>query len=218
MKNSKTAIITGAGRGIGKSIAECFAAENYYVIIAEKNETLGLATQNSIREQGGNATFIRTDVSDVKDLERMVAKTIEETARIDVLVNNAGISRFEPIDIMTEDHWNLILNTNLRSAFFCAKEVSAHMRVRGGVIINIASTRAIMSEPNSEAYVASKGGLIALTHALAASLSPFKIKVNCISPGWIETGDYDNLRSCAALCQPGRKTSGHRRSLPILSL
>ncbi|MDZ7605758.1 MAG: glucose 1-dehydrogenase [Cyclobacteriaceae bacterium] len=194
MKNSKTAIVTGAGRGIGKAIAECFAANHYHVIIAEKDESLGLDTQNLIREKGGNATFIKTDVSFVKDIERMILQTFQETGRIDVLINNAGISRFTPVGTITEDNWDHILNTNLRSAFFCAKEAASCMKASGGAIINIASTRAMMSEPNSEAYAASKGGLIALTHALAASLSPFKIKVNCISPGWIETGDYEKLK------------------------
>jgi NAD(P)-dependent dehydrogenase (short-subunit alcohol dehydrogenase family) len=195
MNNIKTAIITGAGRGIGKSIAEYFAANHHHVIIAEIEERLGRDTRNSIRKQGGNATFIKTDVSDVNDIEKMTELVMKETGRIDVLINNAGISRFASIESITVENWDLILNTNLRSAFFCAKQTAKYMKEQGGAIINIASTRAIMSEPNSEAYAASKGGLIALTHALAASLSPFNIKVNCISPGWIETGDYEKLRS-----------------------
>jgi len=194
MKNSKTAIITGAGKGIGKSIAECFAANQYHVIIAEKDENLGLATQEAIKEKGEKATFIWTDVSDINDIEKMVAMAVKETGRVDVLVNNAGLSRFESIENITVENWDQILNTNLRGAFFCPREVSKFMLKHGGAIINIASTRAIMSEPNSEAYAASKGGLISLTHALAASLSQFNIKVNCISPGWIETGNYEKLK------------------------
>lgn len=115
---------------------------------------------------------------------------------IDILINNAGKGLFKSPYDLTLEEWDDLLNTNLRSVFLCSREAAKYMRKNkdGGSIVNIASTRAIMSEPNSEAYAASKGGIVALTHALAASLSKDKITVNCISPGWIETGDYSQLR------------------------
>jgi NAD(P)-dependent dehydrogenase (short-subunit alcohol dehydrogenase family) len=98
-----------------------------------------------------------------------------------------------PFEISVEE-WDEIINTNLRSVFLCSREAAKVMKISGGgSIVNIASTRAFMSEPNSEAYAATKGGIVALTHAMAASFSPYHIRVNCISPGWIETGDYARL-------------------------
>jgi NAD(P)-dependent dehydrogenase (short-subunit alcohol dehydrogenase family) len=125
----------------------------------------------------------------------LMNKTSERYGTLDILVNNAGISKWKsPFDITVEE-WDEIINTNLRSVFLCSREAARIMREHGGgSILNIASTRAFMSEPNSEAYAASKGGIISLTHALASSFSHDHIQVNCVSPGWIETGDYDLLR------------------------
>lgn len=124
-------------------------------------------------------------------------ETVNRTfGQIDVLINNAGKSVFKsPFELATEE-WDDIINTNLRSVFLASREAARFMRnnKEGGAIINIASTRAIMSEPNSEAYAATKGGIVALTHALAASFSQYRITVNTISPGRIETGDYSKLR------------------------
>jgi NAD(P)-dependent dehydrogenase (short-subunit alcohol dehydrogenase family) len=92
------------------------------------------------------------------------------------------------------EEWDNVINTNLRSTFLCSREAAKIMKLNGGgSIVNISSTRAFMSEPDSEAYAATKGGIVALTHALAASFAPYHIQVNCISPGWIETGDYEKL-------------------------
>ncbi|MDZ7633419.1 MAG: SDR family oxidoreductase [Bacteroidales bacterium] len=148
-----------------------------------------------ITAAGGAACFIQTDISNPADITGMTEKTAGLYGTIDILVNNAGFGRWKPpFDLMIEE-WDEVINTNLRGAFLCAREAAGVMKEHGGgSIINIASTRALMSEPDSEAYAASKGGLISLTHALAASFSKHHIRVNCISPGWIETGDYSQLR------------------------
>jgi NAD(P)-dependent dehydrogenase (short-subunit alcohol dehydrogenase family) len=121
-------------------------------------------------------------------------RTFDLFGRIDILINNAGISdKKSPCNLAVEE-WDNIINTNLRSVFLCSREAAKYMKHSGGgSIVNIASTRAFMSEPDTEAYAASKGGIVSLTHALAASFAPDRIRVNCISPGWIETGDYDSL-------------------------
>ena len=170
--------------------------EGAKVIIAERNHDTAMITLNHIIKDGGTADIIQTDVSKPEEINKMIQETEKKYKTIDVLINNAGISEFiSPYDISSET-WDNIINTNLRSVFLCSREAAMVMRKRKqGSIVNIASTRALMSEPNSEAYAASKGGIVALTHALAASFSKDNIQVNCISPGWIETGNYDNLRN-----------------------
>jgi NAD(P)-dependent dehydrogenase (short-subunit alcohol dehydrogenase family) len=190
----KVAIVTGAGRGIGKAIALAFAKKKYHVVVAEIDAQTGRQTADEISESGESGVFIKTDVSLIGDIENMVKQALNKFGRIDVLVNNAGLSEFCSTSEMTEDIWDRILNTNLKSVFFASREVAKYMQDKGGSIINIASTRAIMSEPDSEAYAASKGGILALTHALAASFAAYRIGVNAILPGWIETGDYTALK------------------------
>ena len=191
---SKVVIVTGAGKGIGCCIAKTYAASGFNVIIAEKITSLGLETEKQILSEGNTAVFIQTDVSVLSDIENLIKKTVELYGQIDILINNVGIGTWKsPYDITLEE-WDEVINTNLRSVFFCSREAAKVMRKNGGSIVNIASTRAFMSEPNSELYAASKGGIVALTHALAASLAPDNIKVNCISPGWIQTENYENLR------------------------
>jgi NAD(P)-dependent dehydrogenase (short-subunit alcohol dehydrogenase family) len=191
----KVVIVTGAGKGIGKAVALAFAQKKFQVVVAEIDTESGQKTADEISDLGELALFIKTDVSTVADIQTMVANTIENFGRIDVLVNNAGLSEFfDPME-MDETTWDRIIDTNLKSVFFASREVALAMKEKGGSIINIASTRALMSEPNSEAYAASKGGIVALTHALAASFSKYRIMVNAILPGWIETSDYAALNT-----------------------
>ncbi len=190
----KVVIVTGSGRGLGSSIAETYASKGAWVVLAEKVAYLGVETEKKITLAGGTATFVQTDISHPQEIESLIRKTVELYGTIDILINNAGISKWKsPYEISVEE-WDEIINTNLRSVFLCSREAAKIMRSHGGgSIVNIASTRAYMSEPDSEAYAASKGGIVSLTHALASSFSPDHIQVNCISPGWIETGDYSQL-------------------------
>jgi len=194
--SNKTVIVTGAGKGIGKGIALLYAEKGANVVIADIDENAGAETAGLIKDRDGKAVFVRTDVRREADIVHLMEVAHQTYGRIDILINNAGKGLFKsPYDLSVEE-WDDLLNTNLRSVFLAAREAAKYMRNNkdGGSIVNIASTRALMSEPDSEAYAASKGGIVALTHALAASLSKDKITVNCISPGWIETGDYDQLR------------------------
>lgn len=191
----KVVIVTGAGSGIGRCVAEAYAAEGAMVVIAERDNAKGKAAESSIRDIGGEASFILTDVSVPDQVTAMVRATVEKYGTIDIVINNAGFGIWKsPLDLTVEE-WDSVVNTNLRGAFLCAREAARFMKEHGGgSVVNIASTRAFMSEAGSEAYAASKGGVVALTHALAASLAHSSIRVNCISPGWIETGDYSALR------------------------
>jgi len=199
----KVVVVTGAGRGIGKCIAATYAAHGAHVVIAEKDPALGEAAAASIRENGGEALFLPTDVSKPEDIVRLVAQVDETYHRIDILINNAGIGVTKSPYELSVEEWDLVLNTNLRGVFLCSREAAKVMRrEKKGAIVNIASTRAFMSEANTEAYSASKGGIIAITHALAISLAPDGIRVNSISPGWIETGDYTKLREIDHLQHP----------------
>ena len=190
----KTVIVTGAAKGIGKCIAQTYAQHGANVVIADKDKVEGKKTEKKILKDGYKAVFIDTDVSNPHDVYELVHLSCGKYGNIDILINNAGISRFVPIFELTVEAWDETINTNLRGAFLCSREVAKIMRIsKKGSIVNIASTRAFMSEPNWEAYAASKGGIVALTHAMAASLAKDHIQVNCISPGWIETSHYEAL-------------------------
>lgn len=195
MTGKEAAIVTGGANGIGRETAVTFATLGVAVIIADRDRVKGEEVVAGIISRGGKAWFIECDVSKPDDIERLMSLSSELTDGIDILINNAGFGIWKKPDELQVEEWDAVINTNLRGAFLCSRGVIPLMRRRkGAVIINIGSTRAFMSEPNSEAYAASKGGIISLTHALAASLAPEGIRVNCISPGWIETTNYNNLR------------------------
>lgn len=189
----QTAIITGAANGIGRSVARAFAEAGYSVVIADIDRENGQELEQSITAGKGEAYFVEVDVKKEEDIIRLVELTIQQYGAINVVINNAGIGGFGNLFELTTARWDEVINTNLRSVFLLAREAGRFMQEKGGSIINIASTRALMSEPNSESYAAAKGGVVALTHALAATLSPYRIRVNCISPGWIHTGSEDEL-------------------------
>lgn len=182
--SANTAIITGGAQGIGKAAALRLLHDKVRVIIADCDEEAGLETQEELRGSG-QVLFVNTDVGDEDDVGRLVERVLAEFGRLDFLVNNAGISANKPIEALTLAEWNRVLATNLTGAFLCTKHAARHLRAARGAIVNIASTRALQSEANTEAYSASKGGIVALTHATAMSLAP-DVRVNCISPGWID--------------------------------
>jgi hypothetical protein len=173
----KTALVTGAARGIGAGIARLLAQRGYEVAIADLE-----------KPKNGNF-FVRTDVSSEPSVRACVRAVARELGRLDALVNNAGIAGPDngPVEKLALAEWNRRIGTNLTGMFLMTKHCVPHLRAARGAIVNIASTRALQSEPDTEAYAASKGGVVALTHALAMSLGP-QIRVNCISPGWIAHG------------------------------
>ncbi len=193
-EDGRVAVVTGAGSGIGRAIALGYANAGVRVAIIDRNEASLFETEGLIRGGGGFARGYVLDLSDAAAIPETIERIAADFGRIDILVNNAGLGIGKSPYDLDPGEWDYVLNTNLRGTFFCSRECAKTMKtVGGGAIVNIASTRAFMSEPHSEAYAASKGGVLSLTHALAASLGPDGITVNAISPGWIETGDYEKL-------------------------
>ncbi|WP_438448650.1 SDR family NAD(P)-dependent oxidoreductase [Gorillibacterium sp. sgz5001074] len=189
---SKVAVITGGGQGIGRAAAIRYAEAGYAVSICDIDKEAGQEVIREIRNKGGQALFLRADTGVPAELEHWLRLTRSDLGSIDVLINNAGIGRSAPFLELKLEDWDRVLAVNLRGAFAASQYAARIMRDQGtgGAIINIASTRALMSEAGTEAYSASKGGILALTHAMAISLGPFGIRVNAVSPGWIETGDW----------------------------
>ncbi|QJE98216.1 SDR family oxidoreductase [Luteolibacter luteus] len=170
----KVAIVTGAAHGIGNGIAWRLADEGWEVVAADLEAT----------PEVSGVTSMKTDVTKETDLKMLVARTRKRFGRIDAIVSNAGIGEFKPLAESTLADWNRVIATNLTPAFLLAREAEQDLRAAKGAMVLVSSTRAHMSEPDTHAYSATKGGLVALTHSLAVSLGP-DVRVNCVSPGWI---------------------------------
>lgn len=194
MSEQRVIVVTGGANGIGRGVAHAFAKQGDCVVVADLENVPEFIKE--LEEMSGSAYFVQTDVRDPGAIQHLFDYIEEHLGRVDVLINNAGVSRFTPFEALTVDIWEDVIHTNLRGNMLCAQHASKLMKKTGihGSIVNIASTRATMSEPNSEAYAATKGGIVGLTHALAATLSEARITVNAISPGWIETKHYESLR------------------------
>lgn len=175
---NKTILIAGGAQGIGRSCVEHFLKSGWNVT----------AVDIQLMESVARLEFVSGDTSLEATAQQAVAKTIERFGRLDALINNAGVSTVGKFNVeeLPLEEWNRVIGVNLTGCFLMAKYAVPFLRTTKGAIVNIASTRALMSEKDSEAYAASKGGVVALTHALAVSLGP-DVRVNCISPGWIET-------------------------------
>jgi NAD(P)-dependent dehydrogenase (short-subunit alcohol dehydrogenase family) len=172
----KNIIITGASNGIGKAIAQGLR-KKYNIINIDKEE-------NSVE----GITFYKCDLGDKEELLNTILKIKEETDSLYALINNAGFAVFKPLEEQSIEEWESVLNVNLKAPYILSKEFSHLLKKSHGHIINISSTRSLMSEAGTESYSASKGGISSLTHALSISLAP-KVKVNSISPGWINTDE-----------------------------
>jgi NAD(P)-dependent dehydrogenase (short-subunit alcohol dehydrogenase family) len=183
------ALVTGAANGIGRAITKHLSETGWCVGALDLPKTgLGRALGRT-----RNVLMMEGDVADEKTAPACVDALLEHYGRLDAVVSNAGIMIRKPFRQLKLSEWYRVIDTNLTAALLLAQAAERALRASNGSIVTIASTRATMSEPNTEAYSASKGGLLALTHALAVSMGP-KVRVNCVSPGWIETGEYSKLK------------------------
>ena len=201
----KKVFVTGGAEGIGKAIVEAFCKDGHQVAFCDINAVSG---QQTARDTG--AIFHSVDVSDKEALESCMQQILDEWKDIDILINNVGISKFSSITETSVKDFDKILSVNLRPVFITSRLLAIHRKTQSdsnpyGRIINICSTRYLMSEPGSEGYAASKGGIYSLTHALALSLSEWNITVNSIAPGWIQTQNYDQLRPKDHSQHPSRR-------------
>jgi NAD(P)-dependent dehydrogenase (short-subunit alcohol dehydrogenase family) len=182
----KVAIVTGGAQGIGAGVAARLLGSGYAVVLADNDAEAGREAEAALAASG-EAWFVACDVAVEEQVAGCIATALARGGRLDALVNNAGLTRPArlPVEELPLETWSRMLAVNLTGAFLTTKHAAPHLRRTRGAIVNIASTRALQSEPNTEAYSASKGGLVALTHALAVSLGP-EVRVNCVSPGWID--------------------------------
>ena len=190
--NGRVALVTGAARGIGLGISAWLITEGWQVVLADVDRERGSRVARAL---GNNAWFVAMDVAKEDQVSVGVAEVLGQFGRLDALVCNAAISdpHTPPLESLDLKRWNRLLAVNLTGAMLLAKHCAPYLRGHRGAIVNITSTRASQSEADCEAYAASKGGLVALTHALSISLGP-EVRVNCVSPGWIDSRDPSQQR------------------------
>ena len=180
---NRCTIVTGGAQGIGQATVRYLLEQGAKVVLADTDAEAGEEVVQAYAELG-EVHFVRTDVSSEASVRSLVSETVERLGALDYLVNNAGVMIRKPVTDLSLDEWNSVIGTNLIGMFLYTKYAAPHLKEARGAVVNVASSRAVMSEPNTESYAASKGGVVALTHALAVSLGP-EVRVNCVSPGWI---------------------------------
>ena len=186
--DKQVAIVTGAARGIGKSIAVKLAQQGYQIVICDIMADEVVNTAKEIEHLGTKAIGIKVDVTKFEDVENLFAETVKTFGRVDVLVNNAGITRDTLLIRMKESDWDAVIAVNLKGTFNCTKAAAKYMmKQRSGKIINISSVVGVMGNVGQANYSASKGGVISLTKSAAKELAARGITVNAVAPGYIET-------------------------------
>ena len=186
--DGRVAIVTGGGRGIGQATAMLFAREGAAVVIAELDEKAGESVVDNIMQQGGQALFVKTNVAVRADTANMVEETLAQLGKVDILINNAGITRDKSLKKMSDEEFDQVIAVNLKGVFNCTKEVSPHMVEAGyGRIVNAASIVGVYGNFGQTNYAAAKAGVIGMTKTWMREFGSKGITVNAIAPGFIET-------------------------------
>jgi len=197
--SNHVAVVTGAGSGIGRGIAECFAERGADVVIAEINPAQGEAVANELQARYGKGLFVQTNVANAASCQALIARTVATYGQIDTLVNNAGVNFVKPTLEMDEADWDRVIDVDLKGAFLCSRYALAEMVTRKqGNIVNIASVHTVATLPQAAPYAAAKGGVDLLTKALAIEFAPQGIRVNAVSPGLTDTQIWQDLQDAAA--------------------
>ena len=181
----QTVIVTGGAQGIGRVTTQYLLTHGYQVAVWESDPEAVNELTESLKASNAQVLVLQVDVSSETAVKNAVRQTLDRFGQINHLINNAGIGINKPLDQFSLDDWNKVIGVNLTGTFLGAKYAAPHLAEQHGSIVNLCSTRAFQSEPDTFAYSASKGGILALTHSLAVSLGP-DVRVNCISPGWID--------------------------------
>ncbi len=179
----KVSIVTGGGQGIGYAISLRFAREGSYIVIPDIDADKAKKTCEAIKEGGGTAIFLKTDVTKPIEVEEMINKAIKEFGKINILVNNAGNRSITPLMEISDEEWDSMIRLNLTSVFLCSQRAIPYLEKEEGRIINISSIGGLAGFSNRASYCAAKAGVINLTRAMAIELASRKINVNCIAPG-----------------------------------
>src|SRR5690349_4866367 len=191
----KVAIVTGGNGGIGFGMAKGLARAGARVVVAGRNADKSANAVRELNSIGKDALAIEVDVTSAHSVDALVAQTAQRCGRIDIVVNNAGINIRKPVDALALEEWHTVMNTNLTSAFLCAKAAYPHLKqAGGGKIINIGSMMSIFGASFAPVYGASKGGIVQLTKSLAIAWAKDNIQVNAILPGWIDTDLTRSIR------------------------
>lgn len=198
-------IITGGAQGIGKITTIELLKQDYCISVFDED----IEALNEMRAEinSEQCSIYHVNVADEKNVTNAISESVKTFGSLYGLINNAGISINKPITELTLNEWQKVIGTNLTGAFLCSKYALPYLEKSKGCVINLASTRAFQSEPNTEAYSASKGGIFAFTHALAMSAAP-NVRVNCISPGWI---DVSGVKKTSVAQQANLSKSDHEQ-------
>ncbi|MDF2836519.1 MAG: family oxidoreductase [Paenibacillus sp.] len=182
--HNRVAVVTGAAGGIGKGIAEVLLREGCRVVIADWNEELGRQTAEKLTEDKNRILFLRTDVANPQDIQRVMDESLARWGAIDVWVNNVGTHYYRKIEQVAVEDWDRVMATDLRGHFLGIQKVLPHMKSRGGgAIVNISSIHALQTLPGASVYAAAKGGMMAMSRSLALEAAPYGVRVNTVLPG-----------------------------------